>query len=405
MERPASRPAVDGRRLAGRRGSALEPTSAVLVLDPEGMPEAGELRAFPRRVPPAPRADGVALSGRTVAVYYPAGRAPCRAARLTISTASAWSPMSAPGTIFATPGRRARRARFWCAHCGRIPTDTWRVLDRGISIPVSLALTRTAITPNAVTAAQIAGGAAGRRAPRRPGLRAAIAAPCCSGARAFSTAAMVRSRASSSSRRRGGRGSTPSLTTSSTSQCSWPCHPSAPSHADATVIPAGARAAGRGCCSAWRPCGGCSCASRHHTAAPVALVYERIASRDFIYVLLALALGAPDWSGSCGPRAGGSHVLLGHAVGALEASAMKRFTAGGRDIRHGRLRRAALAARPPRVGALLAATGWGRVDPRQEAVAHVLNALGWKWASDPGRPQPCARAPRRLRVAETRSTT
>ena len=38
----------------------------------------------------------------------------------------------------------------------------------------------------------------------------------------------------------------------------------------------------------------------------------------------------------------------------------------------------------PRVGALLAATGWGiALILGQEAVAHVLNALGWKWASDP----------------------
>jgi len=38
----------------------------------------------------------------------------------------------------------------------------------------------------------------------------------------------------------------------------------------------------------------------------------------------------------------------------------------------------------PRVGALLVATGWGiALIVGQEAVAHVLNALGWKWASDP----------------------
>src|SRR5262249_47361502 len=56
-------------------GNALDEASAVLVLDPDGMPEATALRAFlgecrRRGVPTA-----WLWSGRTVAAYYPSARA------------------------------------------------------------------------------------------------------------------------------------------------------------------------------------------------------------------------------------------------------------------------------------------------------------------------------------------
>jgi len=63
---------------------------------------------------------------------------------------------------------------------------------------------------------------------------------------------------------------------------------------------------------------------------------------------------------------------------------MKRFTVGaavfGVVVLGGLLWRLDL----PRVAALLAGAGWGiTLIVGQEVIAHVLNALGWKWASDP----------------------
>ena len=63
---------------------------------------------------------------------------------------------------------------------------------------------------------------------------------------------------------------------------------------------------------------------------------------------------------------------------------MKRFTLGAAVV--GTVVFAVLLWRLdlPRVGALLVAAGWGiALIVGQEAVAHVLNALGWRWASDP----------------------
>ena len=299
-------------------GSALERTSAVLVLDPEGMPEAGELRAFlgecRRRAAPT----AWLWSGRTVAVYYPAGRA-------TLSRSShgvSGLPMSVDADFHGE--RLVADVRAW--YDLRNPKDVERAehdlvrslrkdtdgylarLDREISIPVSLALTRTAITPNAVTAASLLVGLLGAGLLAVPAYAAAIAGALllwCSCILDGCDGEVARLQL---------------LTTPWGARfdavadnlvhvavfLALPIHLHL-SHADATVIPAGlVLLAGvlLSMASVWwlllrQP---------SPRRGPVALVYERVASRDFIYVLLALALvHRLEWF--LWAAAGGSHVF------------------------------------------------------------------------------------------------
>ncbi len=165
--------------------SALDGTSAVLVLDPGGMPEAGELRAFlgecRRRAAPT----AWLWSGRTMAVYYPVARAMLarvpRGVRglpmsvvadflggCLVADAHAWYDLHDPKDV--------ERAERDLLRSLRKDTDGYLArLDRAISIPVSRALTRTAITPNAVTAASLLVGLLGAGLLAVPTYAAAIA--------------------------------------------------------------------------------------------------------------------------------------------------------------------------------------------------------------------------------------
>ena len=288
-------------------GSALEPTSAVLVLDPEGMPEAGELRAFlgecRRRAAPT----AWLWSGRTVAVYYPAGRAmpsgsshDFHGERL-VADVRAWYDLRDPKDV--------ERAEHDLVRSLRKDTDGYLArLDRGISIPVSLALTRTAITPNAVTASSLLVGLLGAGVLAVPAYGAAIAGALllwCSCILDGCDGEVARLQLLSTP-----WGARFDAVTDNVVHVAvflaLPVHLHL-SRAHAAVIPAGlVLIAGvlLSMASVWwlilrQP---------SPRRGPGALLYERVASRDFIYVLLALAVvHRLEWF--LWAAAGGSHVF------------------------------------------------------------------------------------------------
>ena len=303
-------------------GSALAPTSAVLVLDPEGMPEAGELRAFlgecRRRAAPT----AWLWSGRTVAVYYPAGRSARRSVLGRSSQGVSGSPRPVDADFHGE--RLVADVRAW--YDLRDPKDVERAehdlvrslrkdtdgyvarLDRGISIPVSLALTRTAITPNAVTASSLLVGLLGAGVLAVPAYGAAIAGALllwCSCILDGCDGEVARLRLLSTP-----WGARFDAVTDNVVHVAvflaLPVHLHL-SHAHAAVIPAGlVLIAGvlLSMASVWwlilrQP---------SPRRGPGALLYERVASRDFIYVLLALAVvHRLEWF--LWAAAGGSHVF------------------------------------------------------------------------------------------------
>jgi len=141
--------------------SALDDASPVLLLDPEGIPDISELRLFLDECRTRKAPTEWLWSGRRVAVYYPAAEAlvaqlPRGGSRWSISMiadfqggrviahARAWYDLNDLKAV-----ERAERDLLLSL---RKETDGYLArLDRGISIPISLVLARTPITPNAIT--------------------------------------------------------------------------------------------------------------------------------------------------------------------------------------------------------------------------------------------------------------
>jgi len=404
MERPASRPAVDGRRLAGRRGQRPRAGRASWCFGPR--------RASRRPVscapsstslPPARRADAW-LWKRTHrgGLFIRRGRAMPSGSSPRFPRRERRSPMSAPGTIFGDPkGRRARRARDLVRSPAERITDGYLgVTYRGISIPARWPMTRDRDHAERRHRGQgFAGGAAcGAGAPRRPGLRrAAIAAPClllvlvasdgCDGE--VARLQLPRTPCVGSVRRRRWTNLVHVAVF-----LALPIHLHLESFADATVIPAGTRAAGRGLLQPWRPCGGAPAPAVTNHRGPVRprLRAYRHAATSILRSCLPSPRAPRLEVVPCGPRRGGSARLLGHACGCSR---------GVGDANGSRWRprysgtvvfvsSAALRHRPRgSAHSSLATAGESRGSSDRRRSLTVLNALGWKWAPIPGRPQPC----------------
>lgn len=157
------------RQLAQARASAsdvpaLDSSAPLLVLSPDGFPEAGALMRFVERAAAAARPARWTAGGMTVAVYRPA--AGCSA-----------GSASEAARVFGEPGAEADAASGWVAVssadeaaaaerklCASLPKDTdgyIAMLDRRLSIAISRRLLPWPVTPNDITTASLVLGLLG----------------------------------------------------------------------------------------------------------------------------------------------------------------------------------------------------------------------------------------------------
>jgi len=279
---------------------ALDGAAAVLILDPEGMPETGELRAFLRECRRRITPTAWLWSGRTVAVYYPTARAmltrwPHGVCGPPSSVMADWEGDRLVAEVLAWydlhDPKDVERAERDLVRSLRKDTDGYLAqFDRGISIPVSRALTRTAVTPNVVTAASLIVGLMGAGLLAVPSYAAAIAGAVllwCSSILDGCDGEVARLQLLATP----GGARFDALSDHAVNIAVFlalPIHLHL-THSDAAAIPAGlVLLAGVlvSMASVWW------LLLRRSSArpSPLALFYERVASRDFVYVLFALAV-------------------------------------------------------------------------------------------------------------------
>ena len=270
----------------------LDAGAPALVLVPDGMPSSHDLAEFladaGRRTAPS----AWVWSGRTVALYYPdAGQLaapPGEPHRVAASSAS-WYDLQ--------DSKDLKRAECDILRTLRKETDGYLAhLDRAVSIALSRRLLRTPVTPNMITAASLAVGLVGAALLTSPRFATTLA-----GAMLLWTTCILD----------GCDGEVARLKLLATPFGAWfdvaadtvvhvavfvalPLHV-ALRHPSARVMPAGATLLAGVLLSmltVWwlllrHP-------GRHRGG--VELFYERMASRDFIYVIVALAaVGRLDW--------------------------------------------------------------------------------------------------------------
>ena len=149
----------------------LDPEAPVLVIAPNTVPEPREVRELVRRRATEGRPTTWMSRGTPVGAYYPAGRTLLRRAALASGDFAHWAVSDSDAVRMQAPanswndandstGRRNAERRLFSSL--RQPSDGYLArFDRALSVALSRVLIRTPVTPNAITALSLLVGLGG----------------------------------------------------------------------------------------------------------------------------------------------------------------------------------------------------------------------------------------------------